>query len=41
VDIRVTAYTEYIERFELFLLPGLFLLGFELAVAGLVLRGLP
>jgi len=40
-DIRVTAYTEYIERFELFLLPGLLLLGLELAVGGLLLRGLP
>jgi len=40
-EVRVTSYTEFIERFEWWLLPALFLLGFEVAIGTLLFRGLP
>ncbi len=40
-DIKVKSFTEYLERFEWFLLPGLLLLGLELGVGGWWLRSVP
>jgi Ca-activated chloride channel family protein len=40
-EIKVKSYTEYLERFEWFLLPGLLLLALEMAVGGLLLRSTP
>jgi len=40
-DIKVRSYTEYLERFEWLLLPGLLLLGAELAAGELLLKGVP
>ena len=40
-EVRVTSYTEFIERFEWWLLPALALLGLEMAAGILLFRGLP
>ncbi len=40
-EIKVKSFTEYLERFEWFLLPGLLLLALELGVGGWWLRSVP
>lgn len=40
-EIKVKSFTEYLERFEWFLLPGLLLLGLELGLGGWWLRSVP
>lgn len=40
-EIKVKTFTEYLERFEWLLLPGLLLIGFELGFGQLIFRGLP
>jgi Ca-activated chloride channel family protein len=40
-SLRVKEYSDFIERFEWFLIPGLLLLGLELAVGRLLLAGAP
>ena len=40
-DIKVKAFTEYLERFEWLLIPGLLLAGIELCLGSIVLKGLP
>lgn len=40
-EIKVKSFTEYLERFEWFLLPGLLLLGAELGLGGWLFRSLP
>ena len=40
-EVRVRSYTEYIERFEWLLIPGLLLLLSELVIGGIVLKGVP
>jgi Ca-activated chloride channel family protein len=40
-EVRVTSYTEFIERFEWWLLPALALLGLEMAAGAVLFRGLP
>jgi len=40
-DIRVKAYTEYLERFEWLLLPGMILIALELGLGTLLFRGIP
>jgi Ca-activated chloride channel family protein len=40
-DLKVKSFTEYLERFEWFLVPGLLLAAAELLTGTLLLRGLP
>jgi Ca-activated chloride channel family protein len=40
-DIKVKAYTEYLERFVFLLLPGILLIGLELGLGALIFRGIP